>query len=80
MDNTNLDLNVLKAKADEYKNKLSILEKDKQDVDRQLIILEEQHKQYQEKIQQAFGTIEPQELQKIAAQYMQDIETLESQL
>lgn len=75
-----IDLEALKTKAEEYKTKLAALEADKQEVDKQLIILEEQHKQYQDKIQQAFGTVDSQELQKIATQYMQDIETLESQL
>lgn len=75
-----MDLNELKLKADQYKAKLESLVAQRQEVDRQLIILDEQYKQYKEKITQAFGTSEPSELEKIANQYLVDIENLESQL
>ncbi len=70
----------LKAKAEEYKQKLSELQTKKSEVERQLIILEEQYNQYKDKIEQAFNTSDPEELQKIAAQYLVDIQTLEGQL
>jgi len=70
----------LKAKAEEYKGRVQNLETQKQEVERQLIILEEQYKQYKEKIEQAFGTSDPKQLQEIAEGYLQEIETLEAQL
>jgi phage shock protein A len=70
----------LTQKAEEYKKKLESLLTQKQEIERQIIILEEQFNQYKDKISQAFGTDNPQELKKIAEGYLEDIETLESQL
>jgi flagellar biosynthesis chaperone FliJ len=70
----------LKNKAEEYKIKLERLTTERQNVERQLIILEEQYKQYKEKINLAFGTTEPEKLHDIAVQYLNDIEQLEAQL
>ncbi len=70
----------LSEKAQEYKNKLGSLEAQKQDLEKQLIILGEQHKQYKETIQQAFNTTNPEELKKIADSYLKDIQVLEEQL
>lgn len=69
-----------KQKVDEYKNRLGTLQKEKQEIDRQLIILEEQYNQYKEKVEQVFKTSDIEELQKIADSYLQDIGLLEGQL
>ena len=70
----------LKLKAEEYKTRVQSLETQKQEVERQLIILEEQYKQYRDKIEQAFGTSDYTKLQEIAGGYLKEIETLEVQL
>jgi len=70
----------LKLKAEEYKTRVQSLETQKQEVERQLIILEEQYKQYRDKIEQAFGTSDYTKLQEIAGGYLKEIETLEAQL
>jgi len=70
----------LSTKAQEYKVKLSTLQAQKQDLERQVIILEEQHKSYQETIGKAFNTTVPEELRKIADSYLDDIKVLEEQL
>ena len=70
----------LKNKAQEYKTKLDQLTIKKQEIERQLIIMEEQYNQYKEKIEQAFGTADPQKLQEIADGYLAEIETLEGQI
>jgi len=70
----------LKEKASEYKNKVEVLETKKQEVERQLIILEDQHKQYKEKIEQAFGTSDPMKLKEIAEKYLEEIELLEGKI
>jgi len=75
-----MELEELKLKANEYKTKLDKLTTDRQEIDRQLIILDEQHKQYKEKIEQAFGTSDPKKLQEIAEQYLEDIQKLEGQI
>ncbi len=67
-------------KAQEYKNKLSGLQNQKQDLEKQVIILEEQYKQYQDTIEKAFNTTDVEELKRIADGYLQDIEVLEEQL
>jgi hypothetical protein len=70
----------LKSRADQYKIKLESLNNQKQDIDRQLIILEEQYKQYTEKIEQSFQTSDPEKLKEIASGYIADIEKLEEEL
>ncbi len=70
----------LSTKAQEYKQKLQGLQNQKQDLEKQVIILEEQYKQYQDTIQKAFNTTDPEELKKIADGYLQDIKVLEEQL
>ena len=70
----------LSIKAQEYKQKLSELQNQKQEIERQMIILEEQYKQYQEKIEQAFGTSDPEQLKNIAEGYLKEIEELEKTL
>ncbi len=67
-------------KAQEYKNKLSGLQNQKQDLEKQVIILEEQYKQYQDTIEKAFNTTDIEELKRIADGYLKDIEVLEEQL
>jgi uncharacterized protein Smg (DUF494 family) len=73
-------MNDLKIKAEEYKAKLDQLNIQKQDIERQLIILEEQYNQYKEKIEQAFQTSDPEKLKEIASSYVQDIEKLEEEI
>ena len=68
------------TKINEYKAKLATLESQTQTLDRQMILLEEQEKQYNEKIMQAFNTTDPEALQKIADGYQQDIENFEAKL
>jgi len=80
MQNTNTEMTDLKLKATHYKAKLDELSAQKQEVDRQLILMEEQYNQYKEKIEQAFSTSDPEELSKIAQQYLKDIEALEKDL
>jgi uncharacterized coiled-coil DUF342 family protein len=70
----------LKNKAQEYKAKLEQLISQKQEVERQLIITEEQYNQYKDKIEQAFGTSDPEQLSTIAEGYLQEIISLEEQL
>lgn len=70
----------MKIKADEYKMRLDVLVGERQEVERQLIILEEQYKQYKNKIEESFQTSDLEELKKIASQYMQNIEELELKL
>ena len=70
----------LKNKAQEYKSKLEQLTVQKQEIERRLIIMEEQYNQYKEKIEQAFGTADQTKLQTIAEGYLQEITTLEGQL
>ncbi len=74
------ELDHLKQKAEQYRIRLEQLQTQRQDIDRQLIILEEQHKQYLEKIENSFGTTDPEELHKIASGYLIDIDKLEAQL
>ena len=75
-----MELDELKIKAQEYKIKLEKLKQDRLDADRQLILLEEQYKQYKEKIEESFGSSDPQKLKEIAEQYLINIETLEGQI
>ena len=70
----------LKAKTEQYKAKLAQLEQNKEEISRQLIIADEQYKQYKEKIEQAFGTSDTQKLQEIAEEYLKEIEILEGQI
>jgi predicted nucleic acid-binding Zn-ribbon protein len=70
----------LSQKAQEYKSRVEQLQSQKQDLEKQLIILEEQYKQYQETIEKAFQTTDPEKLREIASSYLKDIEVLESQL
>jgi len=70
----------IKHKAALYKTKLEHLQTKKQEIERQLIILEEQYNQYKEKIEQAFGTTDLDKLQEIANSYLQEIESIEGQL
>lgn len=70
----------LSQKAQEYKTKLEQLQAQKQEIERQIIILEEQYNSYREKIEQAFGTSNPEELKNIAAGFLEEIEVLEKQL
>ncbi len=73
-------MEVLSQKAQEYKQKLGALETQKQDLEKQVIILNEQYKQYQETIKKAFNTTVPEELRDIANSYLKDIQVLEEQL
>jgi len=75
-----MELNDLKIKAEEYKKKLEDLNVKKQEIERQLIILEEQYGQYKEKIEQAFGTSDPKKLQEISENYLNEIKILEGQI
>ncbi len=70
----------LSQKAQAYKSKAAALLVQKQDLEKQVIILEEQYKQYHDTIQKAFQTTNPEELKKIAAGYLEDIKVLEEQL
>ncbi len=70
----------LSQKAQEYKGKAAALLSQKQDLEKQVIILEEQYKQYHETIEKAFHTTDVEELKKIAAGYLDDIVVLEEQL
>ncbi len=65
------------AKAEEYKLKLEGLTKEKADIEKQLIILEEQLNPYKKQIETAFGTLDKNELLKIAQEYQKSIEELE---
>jgi multidrug resistance efflux pump len=67
-------------KINEYKQKLAKYQSELQETDKQLIILEEQLKQQGEKLQEAFHTTEPTELQKISETYLKDIAELEKEL
>ncbi len=68
------------SQINEYKRRLADLGTKNQELERKMILLEEQKKQYQEKIMQAFQTTEPDALQKIADKYIEDIKLLEEQL
>ena len=70
----------IKIKVDEYKRKKDQLSLQRQETERQLIILGEQYKSYEEKIVQAFGTSDPDKLIEIAQGYEQDISILEKEL
>jgi uncharacterized coiled-coil DUF342 family protein len=70
----------LQQKAEQYKAELQKLNNQKQEIERQLIILEEQYSQYKEKIEQAFQTSDINELKKISEGYISDIEKLEEEL
>ena len=70
----------LKLLADEYKLKLDVLTGERQEAERKLIILEEQHKQYKEKIEQAFNTTDVDKLRNIAEEYLQNIQKLEKDM
>jgi hypothetical protein len=70
----------LSQKANEYKTKLHSLQEQKQEVERQLIILEEQYNQYKETIEQSFQTTDLNKLKEIADGYLKNIEELEKQL
>ena len=75
-----MDITELSQKAQEYKQKLESLQTQKAEIERQMIIIEEQYKQYKDKIEQSFGTSDPQELQKIAEKYLSEIYELEGNL
>jgi len=75
-----MDMNTLHQKAQEYKMRLDVLTGERQEIERQLILMEEQYKQYKLKIEEAFNTSDPEELQKIAEGYIHNIEELEKQL
>jgi uncharacterized coiled-coil DUF342 family protein len=75
-----MDTQELTQKAQEYKAKAAELERQKQEINKQLIILEEQYKQYQDSIEKAFQTTDPEELKKIAEGYLTDIQDLEAKL
>ena len=68
------------AKAEEYKIKLEELTKEKADIEKQLIILEEQLNPYKKQIESAFGTLDKDKLLEIAADYRKSIEELESKV
>jgi len=70
----------LSKKAQEYKLKIDELKREKEELTRQLIIYEEQYKQHKEKIIQAFGTSDPEELKKIASNFLEEINALEKDL
>jgi uncharacterized coiled-coil DUF342 family protein len=70
----------LSQKANEYKAKVQQLQTQKQELEKQIIILEEQYNQYRETIEKAFQTTDPEKLKEIAEGYLKDIETLEEQL
>jgi len=70
----------LSQKAQEYKSKLEQLQLQKQEIEKQLIIAEEQYNQYQKTIEEAFQTSDPEKLKEIAVQYLKDIEELERTL
>jgi uncharacterized coiled-coil DUF342 family protein len=75
-----MSMSDLHLKAQEYKQKLDVLVGERQEVERQLIILDEQYKQYKRQIEEAFNTSDPDELLKIAEGYIQNITNLEKQL
>jgi len=68
------------SRVEEYKGKLSKLQMEKTELERKLIILEEQYNQYKEKVEQSFHTTDPDELRKIADAYLMDIQQLEGLL
>ncbi len=70
----------LTKKAQEYKTRVQQLQEQKQEIEKQMIILDEQFKQYQETIEKAFQTTDPDKLREIATGYLKDIEVLEEQL
>ena len=70
----------LQLKAAEYKTKLEQIKGERQEAERQLILLEEQYKQYKAKIEESFGTSEPEKLMEITEQYLITIKELEVKL
>lgn len=68
------------AEAEVYKSKLAELQNEKTQLERQLIILEEQLNPYKTQIESAFGTTDHQELLKIAAEYLKNIKELEDRI
>ena len=70
----------LNQKAQEYKIKLDQLQAKKQDLEKQLIIAEEQYTQYKKTVEEAFQTTDIDQLKKIADNYLNDIQKLEDQL
>lgn len=74
----NIDHNELAQKAQEYKAKLEVLQQEKTEHERKLIILEEQLNPYLEQIQKSFGTTDEEELLKIAESYLKYIEEVEN--
>jgi len=67
-------------KIEEYKHKLELYTKEKTDIEKQLILIEDQYKQQQQKIKDAFGTIDPIKLQKISDECQIQITQLEKEL
>lgn len=80
MEQPSINTEVLAAEAEEYKVKLQELQKEKADLERQLIILEEQLNPYKTQIETAFGTTDQSKLMEIAAGYLKDIKELETKL
>jgi len=70
----------LQLKATEYKIKLEKIKIERQEAERQLILLEDQYKQYKIKIEESFGTSESDKLIEIADQYLATIKELEVKL
>ena len=64
-------------KIQEYQEKLNKYQTEYQNIERQMIILEEQLKQQESKLQEAFQTTDPNELTKIMTAYDQEIKDLE---
>lgn len=80
MEQQHIDANIITSEAEVYKIKLQDLLKEKADLERQLIILEEQLNPYKAQIETAFGTTDHKKLLEIANDYLLAIKELEEKL
>jgi len=69
----------LRQKAQYYKDELNKLLEEKKEIERQLIILEEQINPYRDQIQELFGTLDTNELNKILMDLESELKTLDQE-
>jgi len=67
----------LRQKAQHYKDELNKLLEEKKQIEKQLIILEEQINPYRDQIQELFGTLDVDELNKILIGLESELKTLD---
>jgi len=67
----------LRQKAQYYKDELNKLLEEKKEIERQLIILEEQINPYRDQIQELFGTLDTNELNKVLTELESELKKID---